>query len=84
MALEACRPAQNPVLGPVRVPTVLTKNGDRLLPREMSRKVIAAIPAHQEVRPLLTDEHFPVAGTLIKGVGVDEELPPEGQRAAVA
>ena len=51
---------------PVWVPTVFTKNRDRLMTTEMSRKVMAAILAHREVAPLLSDEHFSVDGTLIK------------------
>jgi transposase len=51
---------------PVRVATVFTKNRDRLLTTEMSRKVMAAILAHREVAALLSDEHFPVDGTVIK------------------
>ena len=51
---------------PVWVPTVFTKNRDRLLTTEMSRKFLAAILAHREVAPLLSDEHFSVDGTLIK------------------
>lgn len=51
---------------PVWVPTVFTKNRDRLLNTEMSRKVMAAILAHREVKPLLSDEHFSVDGTLVK------------------
>jgi IS5 family transposase len=51
---------------PVWVPTVFTKNRDRLLTTEMSRKVMAAILSHPEVRPLLSDEHFSVDGTLVK------------------
>ena len=51
---------------PVWVPTVFTKNRDRLLTTDMSRKVMAAILAHPEVRPLLSDEHFSVDGTLVK------------------
>jgi transposase len=51
---------------PVWVPTVFTKNRDRLLTTDMSRKVMAAILAHPEVKPLLSDEHFSVDGTLIK------------------
>ena len=50
----------------VWVPTVFTKNRDRLLTTEMSRKVMAAILAHREVAPLLSDDHFPVDGTLVK------------------
>ncbi len=51
---------------PVWVPTVFTKNRDRLLTTEMSRRVMAAILAHREVAPLLSDEHFSVDGTLVK------------------
>jgi len=51
---------------PVWVPTVFTKNRDRLMTTEMSRKVMSAILAHREVAPLLSDEHFSVDGTLIK------------------
>ena len=50
----------------VWVPTVFTKNRDRLLTTDMSRKVMAAILAHPEVKPLLSDEHFSVDGTLVK------------------
>jgi hypothetical protein len=32
----------------------------------MSRKVMAAILAHRQVAPLLSDDHFSVDGTLIK------------------
>lgn len=51
---------------PVWVPTVFTKNRDRLLTTEMSRRVMAAILAHREVAPLLSDDHFSVDGTLVK------------------
>ena len=51
---------------PVWVPTVFSKNRDRLLTTDMSRKVMAAILAHPSVKPLLSDEHFSVDGTLIK------------------
>src|SRR6056297_3896780 len=51
---------------PVWVATVFTKNRDRLLTTDMSRKVMAAILAHPEVAPLLSDEHFSVDGTLVK------------------
>jgi len=50
----------------VWVPTVFSKNRDRLLTADMSRKVMAAILAHPEVKPLLSDEHFSVDGTLVK------------------
>jgi transposase len=51
---------------PVWVPTVFTKNRDRLLTTDISRKFLAAILAHREVEPLLSDEHFSVDGTLVK------------------
>jgi hypothetical protein len=51
---------------PVWVSTVFTKNRDRLLTTDMSRKVLAAMLAHREVAPLLSDEHFSVDGTLVK------------------
>lgn len=50
----------------VWVPTVFSKNHDRLLTTGMSRKIMAAILAHHEVAPLLSDEHFSVDGTLVK------------------
>ena len=40
------------------VPTVFTKHRDRLLTTDMARKVLAALLAHREVAPLLSDEHF--------------------------
>ena len=51
---------------PVWVATVFTKNRDRLLTTDMSRKVMAAILAHREVAPVLSDDHFSVDGTLVK------------------
>ena len=51
---------------PVWVLTVFTKNRDRLLTTDISRKVMAAILAHREVAPLLSDDHFSVDETLVK------------------
>lgn len=62
---------------PVWVATVFTKNRDRLLTTEMSRKVMAAILAHPEVAPLLSDEHFSVDGTLIKAWASMKSLQPK-------
>jgi transposase len=50
---------------PVWVPTVFTKNRDRLLEAEVARKFLAELLAHKEVRALLSDEHFSVDGTQI-------------------
>ena len=72
------------------VATVFTKNRDRLLTTHISCKVMAAILAHREVAPLLSDEHFSIDGTLIKAFAtglepvatpwltVDEKLSAEG------
>jgi transposase len=51
---------------PVWVPTVFTKNRDRLLTTDIARKLLAAILADEAVAPLLSDEHFSVDGTLIQ------------------
>ena len=50
---------------PVWVPTVFTKNRDRLLDAAVARKFLAELLAHKEVRMLLSDEHFSVDGTQI-------------------
>ena len=51
---------------PVWVPTVFTKNRDRLLTTDMARQLLAAILADKAVKPLLSDEHFSVDGTLLQ------------------
>lgn len=66
---------------PVWVPTVFTKNRDRLLTTEMSRKFMAAILAHSEVKPLLSDEQFSVDGTLIKAWASMKSLQPKADTA---
>ena len=50
---------------PVWVPTVFTKNRDRLLEAEVARKFLAELLTHKEVRQLLSDEHFSVDGTQV-------------------
>lgn len=51
---------------PVWVPTVFSKNRDRLLTTDIARKLMAAILAHETVAPLLSDDHFSVDGTLVE------------------
>ena len=63
------------------VPTVFTKNRDRLLTTDMSRKIMAAILAHREVAPLLSDDHFSVDGTLVKAWASMKSFQPK-ERAA--
>ncbi|MFN4203283.1 MAG: IS5 family transposase [Tabrizicola sp.] len=64
---------------PVWVPTVFTKNRDRLLTTDMSRKVMAAILAHHEVAPLLSDDHFSVDGTLVKAWASMKSFQPKAE-----
>ena len=49
----------------VWVPTVFTKNRDRLLEAEVARKFLVQLLAHRQVRGLLSDEHFSVDGTQV-------------------
>src|SRR3979409_2295449 len=49
----------------VWVPTVFTKNRDRLLEADVARKFLAELMDHNELRGLLSDEHFSVDGTQI-------------------
>ena len=50
---------------PVWVPTVFTKNRDRLLEADVARKFLAELIEHRELRGLVSDEHFSVDGTQI-------------------
>src|SRR5262245_66032251 len=50
----------------VWVPTVFTKNRDRLLEAEVARKFLAVLLAHRQVRALLSDDHFSVDGTEVQ------------------
>ena len=47
------------------VPTVFTKNRDRLLEADVARKFLVELMGHKELRGLLSDEHFSVDGTQI-------------------
>lgn len=51
---------------PVWDVTVFTKNRDRLEKGDIFRKFMAKLLEHEKVRPLLSDEHFSVDGTLIE------------------
>ena len=51
---------------PVWDVTVFTKNRDRLLAGDVARGFLAALLADPQVKPLLSDEHFSVDGTLIE------------------
>lgn len=62
-------------------PSVFSNNRDWLLTTDMSRKVMAAILAHREVAPLLSDEQFSVDGTLIKAWASMKSFQPKPQGA---
>lgn len=51
---------------PVWHPTVFTVNRERLQRGEIFEKFMAKLLEHEQVRPLLSDEHFSVDGTLIE------------------
>ncbi len=51
---------------PVWVPTVFSKNRDRLLEGDIAAAFMAAVPNLPRVQALVSDEHFSVDGTLIK------------------
>jgi transposase len=66
---------------PVWAPTVFSKNRDRLLTTDIARKFLAAILAHREVAPLLSDEHFSVDGTLVKAWASMKSFQPRPEAA---
>ena len=51
---------------PVWVPTVFGKNRDRLLEGRIAAAFMSAVLNLPQVRSLLSDEHFPVDGTLVQ------------------
>jgi transposase len=51
---------------PVWDVTVFTKNRDRLLEGDIARGFLQALLADPQVKPLLSDDHFSVDGTLIE------------------
>ena len=63
---------------PVWVPTVFSKNRDRLLTTDFARPLLAAILADKAVRPLLSDE-FLGGRHADRSLGFAEELPAQGR-----
>jgi transposase len=60
---------------PIWVPTVFTKNRDRLLQHAVAHSFFQRVVARAS--DLMSDEHFTVDGTLLVGVGESEEFPTE-------
>jgi transposase len=51
---------------PVWDHSTYSKNRDRLLEADVAKKFLKAILAHARVKPLLSDDHFTVDGTLVQ------------------
>jgi hypothetical protein len=51
---------------PVWDPTTFTKNRDRLQEGDVFQRFMSKLLNHPRVKPLLSDEHFSVDGTLIE------------------
>ncbi len=67
---------------PVWVPTVFSKNRDRLLTTDIARKLMTAILAHEKVAPLLSDDHFSVDGTLVEAWASFKSFKPKAEPPA--
>ncbi len=64
---------------PVWVPTVFTKNRERLLEADVARKFLAELMDHEELRGLAVGRALLGRRHADRGLGVDEELPREGR-----
>lgn len=62
---------------PVWDATTFSKNRDRLLDAEITRKLLAAVLAQPRVAALMSDEHFSVDGTLIQAWASHKSFKPK-------
>src|SRR5271166_6206919 len=62
---------------PVWDPTTFTKNRDRLQNGEVFTKFMSKLLNHPQVKPLLSDEHFSVDGTLIEAWASQKSFRPK-------
>jgi transposase len=62
---------------PVWDPTTFTKNRERLQRGEVFEKFMTKLLNHPEVKPLLSDEHFSVDGTLIEAWASQKSFRPK-------
>jgi transposase len=62
---------------PVWVATVFTKNRERLQEGDVFQKFMIKLLDHPEVKPLLSDEHFSVDGTLIEAWASHKSFKPK-------
>lgn len=69
----------------VWVPTTFTKNRERLQQGDIFQRFMTVLLCHPKVKPLLSDEHFSVDGTLIEAWASHRSFQPkDGARAAMA
>ena len=66
--------------GRVWVPTVFTKNRDRLLQGEIAEAFFAAVLAEARRRGWLSDDHFTVDGTLLEAWASHKSFEPKSDR----
>jgi len=62
---------------PVWVPETFTKNRERLQGSDIFQKFMTTLLAHKKVRPLLSNEHFSVDGTLIEAWASQKSFRPK-------
>lgn len=62
---------------PVWDPTTFTKNRDRLQSGDVFAKFMGKLLTHPQVKPLLSDEHFSVDGTLIEAWASQKSFRPK-------
>ena len=62
---------------PVWDPTTFTKNRDRLQHGDVFQKFMTRLLNHPQVKPLLSDEHFSVDGTLIEAWASHKSFKPK-------
>ena len=62
---------------PIWDPTVFTKNRERLQQGDVFQTFMAKLLEHEKVKPLLSDEHFSVDGTLIEAWASHKSFKPK-------
>ena len=66
---------------PVWDHSTYSKNRDRLLEADVAKKFLKAILAHAKVKPLLSDDHFTVDGTLVQAWAAMKSFVPKDEAA---
>lgn len=69
---------------PVWVPTVFSKNRERLLDGDIANAFLAGVVAEARARDLLSDEHFTVDGTLLEAWASHKSFRPKDEPPGAA